>query len=177
MLKYIFILLGFLVMAFGYDEAVLAKEHSTAAQKEQKGIKCWTFGQSSGRNAALWKKGVTAQDVKNRSTPSGALKKPKNSSDRAKEEKSGFNGGLSVESQKRSWDITPDKTRVRPDEMRYREGRHVFRAFADVAPSDKLDINIGPELIVKDDQTTSNLSNSTQPDAALGMGMNFKLDF
>lgn len=176
MKKYIFIILVFLGMALGYEGAALAAESGQTAQKNRIDIKCWTFGQSTGRNAALWKKGVTAQDVKNRATSSHENKNKK-PAESAKEEKHGFKGGLSVESQKRTWDTTPDKTRVRPDEMRYREGRHVFRAFTDVAPSDDLDINIGPELILKDEQTTSQLSNSTQPDTVLGMGMNFKLDF
>ena len=52
-----------------------------------------------------------------------------------------------------------------------------MRAFADVAPSDNLDINIGPELILKDDNSRDQIANSSQPDTVLGLGMNFKLDF
>lgn len=177
MFKYVLLIVTVLAMAAGALNLAQAKEPAKVLQEERNGIKCWTFGQSAGRNAALWKKGITAQDVKKKATRLDGDSKTKNSSRRAQEEKSGFNGGLSVETQKRAWDITPDKTRVRPDEMRYREGRHVFRAFTDVAPSKELDINIGPELIVKDEQTASQLSNSTQPDTVLGMGMNFKLDF
>jgi hypothetical protein len=56
------------------------------------------------------------------------------------------------------------------------QGKRVIRAFADVDAGEDLSINVGPELILKDEQARQD-SSSTQPDSAVGMGMHFKLDF
>lgn len=142
----------------------------------------WTFGQSLDRNDVIWKKGINANAVKARATGykakvSKQAADTRKSIDNAIGRNKHFPGGVSVESQKSSWKAAPEEKFMRPDEEMPREGRHVVRAFADVAPSENLDINIGPELILKDESSREQIANSTQPDTVLGLGMNFKLDF
>ena len=50
------------------------------------------------------------------------------------------------------------------------------RAFADVDAGDNLNVRVGPELILKDEQRERAGANK-QPESALGMGMQFKLGF
>ena len=56
------------------------------------------------------------------------------------------------------------------------QSRHVVRAFADVDAGDNLNVRVGPELILKDEQRERAGANK-QPESALGMGMQFKLGF
>ena len=56
------------------------------------------------------------------------------------------------------------------------QSRHVVRAFADVDAGDDLNVRVGPELILKDEQRERAGANK-QPESALGMGMQFKLGF
>ena len=56
------------------------------------------------------------------------------------------------------------------------QSRHVVRAYADVDAGDDLSIKVGPELILKDEQRERANANK-QPESALGLGMQFKLDF
>ena len=56
------------------------------------------------------------------------------------------------------------------------QSRHVVRAYADVDAGDDLSIRVGPELILKDEQRERANANK-QPESALGLGMQFKLDF
>jgi hypothetical protein len=56
------------------------------------------------------------------------------------------------------------------------QSRHVVRAYADVDAGDDLNVSVGPELILKDEQRERTAANK-QPDSALGMGMQFKLGF
>ena len=85
--------------------------------------------------------------------------------------------GLSMENETTTWNVTPMREAMRPDEVQARESRHVVRAFADLEPTDDLSISVGPELILKDEQHGAESAGSSQPDSALGLGMQFKLDF
>lgn len=85
--------------------------------------------------------------------------------------------GLSMENETTTWNVTPMREAVRPDEVLARDSRHVVRAFADVEPTDDLSISVGPELILKDEQRGAESAGASQPDSALGLGMQFKLDF
>lgn len=160
-----------------------AREHGINKEKALTGD-AWTFGQSLGRNDAIWHKGINFNDVKARATRN-VPKVPKQAADTRKgidraienTREKNFPGGVSMETQKSSWKVNPTEKFMRPDEEKVRESRHVVRAFADVAPSDNLDINIGPELILKDENSRDQIANSSQPDTVLGLGMNFKLDF
>lgn len=85
--------------------------------------------------------------------------------------------GLSMENETTTWNVTPMREAMRPDEVQARDSRHVVRAFADMEPTDDLSISVGPELILKDEQHGAESAGSSQPDSALGLGMQFKLDF
>ena len=85
--------------------------------------------------------------------------------------------GLSMENETTTWNVTPMREAMRPDEVLARDSRHVVRAFADMEPAEDLSISVGPELILKDEQHGAESAGSSQPDSALGLGMQFKLDF
>lgn len=85
--------------------------------------------------------------------------------------------GMSMANETSTWCVTPGRDALRPDETRARDSRHVLRAFAGVEPNDDLSIHVGPELILKDEQHSAESAGASQPDSALGLGMQFKLDF
>ena len=85
--------------------------------------------------------------------------------------------GLSMKDSTTTWNVTPMREAMRPDEKLVRDRQHVVRAFADVEPVDDLSIRVGPELILKDEQHAAESAGASQPDSALGLGMQFKLDF
>ncbi|MDD4701328.1 MAG: hypothetical protein PHI96_03825 [Desulfovibrio sp.] len=82
---------------------------------------------------------------------------------------------LSVEDESSSW-REGGTSNMTPDENLSMESRHVVRAYADTVVSDDLNIGLGPELILRNEQR-ERPSNNKQPDSVLGMGMQFKLDF
>ena len=92
-----------------------------------------------------------------------------------KKKKSGL--GVSVENETATWRERLPTESARPDESLPLESRHVVRAFADVDAGEDLSISVGPELILKDEQNRDHSANNSQPDSALGLGMQFKLDF
>lgn len=53
----------------------------------------------------------------------------------------------------------------------------MVRAYADLETDGDVSISVGPELILRDEQTRERNSNTNQPDSVLGMGMQFKMDF
>lgn len=85
--------------------------------------------------------------------------------------------GLSMKDSTTTWNVTPMREAMRPDEVLVRDRQHVVRAFADVEPTEDLSIRVGPELILKDEKHGAESAGSSQPDSALGLGMQFKLDF
>lgn len=85
--------------------------------------------------------------------------------------------GLSMQDSTTTWNVTPMRESMRPDEVMARDKRHVLRAFAGVAPGDDMSISVGPELILKDEQHCAESAGTSQPDSALGLGMQFKMDF
>lgn len=85
--------------------------------------------------------------------------------------------GLRMENETTTWNVTPMRESVRPDEVLARDSRHVVRAFADMEPTEDLSISVGPELILKDEQHGAESAGAGQPDSALGLGMQFRLDF
>lgn len=143
----------------------------------------WAFGQSELRNEAIWKNGVDGNSMLKKSAPqkqSGATNTT-GGIDRAlkKAEENNIRGsvGMSMANEESTWKVAPDQKRAQPDESMYRDRRHVVRAFAGVNAGDDLNISVGPELILKDDQHGEESANESQPDSALGLGMRFKYDF
>ncbi|WP_165075119.1 MULTISPECIES: hypothetical protein [unclassified Desulfovibrio] len=213
---------------------------TAAHQPAQKGKalhgQSWAFGQSEDRKAAIWRRGVPAQSLKQRAlTGTGA--KAQSGKAAAKGSKSAAAGtsgaakgasqksaakksapghgamdtesgidralaaaqamadaeaaeaakgqhakpkgslGMSMKNSTTTWNVTPMREAMRPDEVLVRDRHHVLRAFADVEPTEDLSIRVGPELILKDEQHGAESAGSSQPDSALGLGMQFKLDF
>ncbi|MDE7241882.1 hypothetical protein [Desulfovibrio sp.] len=199
----------------------------SAASQQQAGKKAlhgqsWAFGQSEDRKAAIWRRGVPAQSLKQKAVTGASAAKAgrgkeakaasgKNAAGKrlpgkgavdtgdaieralsaaraasqAEEAKAaeerGFRPrgslGLSMKDSTTTWNVTPMREAMRPDEVLVRDRQHVVRAFADVEPTDDLSIRVGPELILKDEQHAAESAGSSQPDSALGLGMRFKLDF
>lgn len=86
--------------------------------------------------------------------------------------------GLSMSKEDTTWKEYPGHDRERPDECISLDSRHVLRAYAGVETGNDMSINVGPELILKNEHNRmANVANSDQPDSALGLGMHFKLDF
>lgn len=204
----------------------------------------WAFGQSEDRKAAIWRRGVPAQTLKQRAldgakaqsgkTAAGATAAapkggravsgktaagkgaPQKSVTRGsapgqgapghgamdteggidhalaaaqaiadaeaaeaakKDRKARGSLGLSMKNSTTTWNVTPMREAMRPDEVLVRDRHHVLRAFADVEPTEDLSIRVGPELILKDEQHGAESAGASQPDSALGLGMQFKLDF
>lgn len=139
----------------------------------------WAFGQSRGRNDALWQRGISGEAMQKRARPhrgnavdtSGGIQRALK--DAEKKPKAGM--GMSMEDQTGNWKVAPGA--MRAGELRPRDRQHVVRAFADVQASDDLDINIGPELILKDERMGNESASEKQPDSSLGVGMRFKYDF
>lgn len=145
----------------------------------------WAFGQSRDRNAAIWREGVPSEDLHGRAV-SGALdKKAVNTakgissalsgSAEAKKKKNPL--GISMESEISTWREPLPSDGARADEILPLESRHVVRAYADLETDEDVSITVGPELILRDDQTRERNSNTNQPESVLGMGMQFKVDF
>lgn len=145
----------------------------------------WAFGHSSDRNAAIWREGVPSEDLHGRAVSGSLEKKAVNT---AKSISSALSGsaqgkkkknplGISVESEVSTWREPLPTDGVRPDEVLPLESRHVVRAYADLETDGDVSISVGPELILRDEQTRERNSNTNQPDSVLGMGMQFKMDF
>lgn len=141
----------------------------------------WAFGQSDSRNDAIWKKGVNAGQVVKNARPdlktgaantSGGINRSLSEAEKANVKSS---LGLSMNDETSAWKVEPE--RIHPDENMYRDKRHVVRAFADVKTGSDLNISVGPELILKDEQHGDESASESQPDSALGLGMRFKYDF
>lgn len=156
-----------------------------ARNKQGLHARSWAFGQSSDRNAAIWREGVPSEDLHGRAV-SGALEKKAvntakgigsalSGSTQAKKKKNPL--GISMESEISTWREPLPADGARPDEVLPLESRHVVRAYADVEAGDDLSISVGPELILRDEQTRERNSNANQPESVLGMGMQFKMDF
>ncbi|MBD5417962.1 MAG: hypothetical protein HDR50_10005 [Desulfovibrio sp.] len=212
---------------------------ATAAQQpSQKGKalhgQSWAFGQSEDRKAAIWRRGVPAQSLKQKALTGAKAQSGKTAAKGSKSAPAGTSGaakaaaqksaakksaaghgamdtesgidralaaaqaiadaeaaeaakgqhakpkgslGMSMKNSTTTWNVTPMREAMRPDEVLVRDRHHVLRAFADVEPTEDLSIRVGPELILKDEQHGAESAGSSQPDSALGLGMQFKLDF
>ena len=132
----------------------------------------WRDGTSSSelRKRAVGEEAAKDNSVNTASGINSALKSATNKADRR-------NGlAVSVGQDESAW---RKKSQMEPesvDENIPMQSRHVVRAYADVDAGDDLNIRVGPELILKDEQRERTAANK-QPESALGMGMQFKLGF
>lgn len=225
-------LLLFTVPALLVQPDACAAAAATQPQAKQKALhgQSWAFGQSEDRKAAIWRRGVPGQSLKQQAVTGAnaaragggngkasgknaaasgqtakaapgkgapgngavdtgdaierALSAAQAASQAEEARAAGEQGfkpkgslGLSMKDSTTTWNVTPMREAMRPDEILVRDRQHVVRAFADVEPTDDLSIRVGPELILKDEQHAAESAGSSQPDSALGLGMQFKLDF
>ncbi|QCC86578.1 hypothetical protein DDIC_11965 [Desulfovibrio desulfuricans] len=167
--------------------AVKAKRNEAKGkEKSSKGIHApaWAFGSASQSREAL-REGVSTSDLQKRAVGDEAAKDNSinttsginsalKSANAKNERKNGL--ALSVGQEESGW---RKKSQLEPeaaDENVPMQSRHVVRAYADVDAGDDLNVSVGPELILKDEQRERAAANK-QPDSALGMGMQFKLGF
>ncbi|MTJ93184.1 MAG: hypothetical protein F8N36_10020 [Desulfovibrio sp.] len=132
----------------------------------------WREGKSTSdlQKSAVGEEAAKENSVNTASGINSALK----SADRKAEPKNGL--AVSVGQDESAW---RKKSQLEPegaDENIPMQSRHVVRAYADVDAGDNLNIRVGPELILKDEQRERTSANK-QPESALGMGMQFKLGF
>lgn len=144
----------------------------------------WAFGESGSREDAIWKKGMAPRDISRRAIPRELQEKGtavdtsagiNRALDEAKKGKVRGSVGMTMDHQSSTWKARPET--MRPDEFMPRDRRHILRAFADVQPTEDLDISVGPELILRDESKGEETAHENQPDSSLGVGMRFKLDF
>jgi len=167
--------------------AVKAKRKDAKGKgKSSKGIHApaWAFGSASQSREAL-REGVSTSDLQKRAVGDEAAKDNSintasgiNSALKSANSKNERRNGLalSVGQEESGW---RKKSQLEPeaaDENVPMQSRHVVRAYADVDAGDDLNVSVGPELILKDEQRERAAANK-QPDSALGMGMQFKLGF
>ena len=155
-------------------------------EKSAKGIHApaWAFGGGTQGREAL-RQGVSTSDLQKRAvgdeaekdktvnTASGINSALKDASTKG-ERKNGL--ALSVGQEESAWRKKSQFEPETADENVPMQSHHVLRAYADVDAGDDLNVRVGPELILKDEQRERAAANK-QPDSALGMGMQFKLGF
>lgn len=175
---------GLIVGTIGIIGAVAPAQAADASQTKGKGLhgQPWAFGTSQSREDALWQRSVNAHDLQDKATPDNPLHKagaladtpPQGQRKQARGKKD--NIGLSWDRQKGGWRSNGSPNT--PDEHFPIESEHRVRAFADVPAGDDLHVKMGPEVIVKDGKETPYTGkHNTDPKSAVGMGMQFKLDF
>ena len=144
----------------------------------------WAFGNSTHSREA-WRQGASTSDLQKRAVGEEASKDNSvntasginsalNSADAKTARKNGL--AVSVRQDDSEWRKKSQMEPETADENVPMQSRHVVRAYADVDAGDDLNIRVGPELILKDEQRERAGANK-QPESALGMGMQFKLGF
>lgn len=144
----------------------------------------WIFGESRDRHDRLWKNGVSGATLsKRRNTQARANGSADTTASidqalrQAERMRPKGNVGLSLEEESSTWAVAPELKGSRVDEEKSRDKRHILRAYAGVESGGDFQINIGPELIFKDDEHAAEAAMTDQPDSSFGLGMKFKLDF
>ena len=167
---------------------VSAKKRPAATGRDKTGAgihaPAWAFD-SGAHSREAWRDGTSSRELKKRAVGEEAAKDDSvnsasgiNSALKTATNKAERKNGLavSVGQDESAW---RKKSQMEPetvDENIPMQSRHVVRAYADVDAGDDLNIRVGPELILKDEQRERTATNK-QPESALGMGMQFKLGF
>ena len=170
------------------QKAPVASSRQLPVKKQKNSLHArdWTFSEGSSRDA--WQiQGMPTNNLQGRAvgspvpkdiTPGQVVNTSKgidSALSHAEKSKKKSALALSVDDESSPWreSVTTDKT---PDENLSMESRHVVRAYADTEVSEDMNIGLGPELILRNEQR-ERPSNNKQPDSVLGMGMQFKLGF
>lgn len=170
--------------------AALAAEASGAWPAPPAEGSPFAFGQSSGRGDPLWTRGEEGGSIGRSSVaPEAGAQRGEKAIEEAlaaarrqqQGESARLSGsyGLKVRKEDSTWHEDPVHERSpEADEGLNLESRHVLGAYAGMKAGEDLSISVGPELILKDDRKKmDNIVSSDGPDSALGLGMQFKLDF
>ena len=150
----------------------------------------FAFGQSSGRADPLWSRGEEGASI-GRSSVAGETEEARGEKAieealaAARREQQGDPArligsyGLKVRKEDSAWHEDPVHEKAPgADERLNLESRHVVGAYAGMKAGEDLSISVGPELILRDERKKmDNILSSDGPDSALGLGMQFKLDF
>lgn len=158
---------------------------SRQKEKRAKGLHApaWAFGGKE-KSRDAWRTGANTRDLQKRAVcdnssdetvldPTDCTNSTLDDAQEKNANKSGM--GLSVGQDDSSW-RKKGQYELEAGEDLPMQSRHVLRAYADVDAGDDLSIRVGPELILKDEQRERTPTNA-QPESALGLGMQFKLDF
>lgn len=133
----------------------------------------WAFG--GGRSTFSWSRtGLDGDELLNQATG----KKSTAKIDKARtEQKRGATDGISVsvDREVKDWHTAPGNE-LHPGEDVALDAQHRVRAFATMKSSD-LSLGLGPEVIVRDQQSNHSFNPSEQPDVEPGVGMRLMLDF
>lgn len=146
----------------------------------------WKFGtakQSRKAAAERWQRGLNSTSLRKRAVSHRKEPIPEvteedmlvNPMFPKGKKKSAFS--LGFEHKGSSWNNGPSADLHNPGEDYLMEGRNVIRGTTSVDAGNDLNIDLGPELILKDQKARESLSNSNQPDSSLGIGMQFKFGF
>lgn len=144
----------------------------------------WAFDNGTHSREA-WQGGASTSDLQKRAVGEEAAKDNSvntasgidsalNTANAKTERRNGL--AVSVGQDESAWRKKSQMEPETADENIPMQSRHVVRAFADVDAGDNLNVRVGPELILKDEQRERAGANK-QPESALGMGMQFKLGF
>lgn len=165
--------------------AKASRRETRQKEKSAKGLHApaWAFG-GGAQSRDAWREGTSSSELKKRAVGDDAPAEKSvnttasiNSALKGSMEKEEHKSGLavSVGQEDSAW-RKKGQHEIEADENVPMQSRHVVRAYADVDAGDDVSIRVGPELILKDEQRERNNANK-QPESALGLGMQFKLDF
>ena len=163
-----------------------AKNVSAKKQKNSLHAREWTFSEGSSRDA--WQvQGMPTNNLQGRAVgspvpkdiaPGQVVNTSKGIDSALSQAQKGKAKGtlaLSVDDESSPWRESVTSN-VSPDENLNMESRHVVRAYADTEVNEDVNVGLGPELILRNEQR-ERPSNNKQPDSVLGLGMQFKMDF
>ena len=127
------------------------------------------------------KKGLSADKIRENAVLGRAAAPAKNAGkEKCQQVHSPMPGEIhfAYEKQHSTWSPKPPASQQKsPDESLALQGEHHVGAYSTLDNSKDLDIQVGPELILKDEKHNSPLTRSDQPDSELGVGMRFSYDF
>ena len=170
------------------DDAPAKAKRTTGKSRQTTGSSihapAWAFD-SGTHSREPWQGGASTSDLQKRAVGEEAAKDNSvntasginsalNTANAKTERKNGL--AVSVGQDESAWRKKSQMEPETADENIPMQSRHVVRAFADVDAGDNLNVRVGPELILKDEQRERAGANK-QPESALGMGMQFKLGF
>lgn len=146
---------------------------SAASDKKRLHAQPWAFGRSPQSGDSLWLSGTCGEKLTGRKKTSPET--PASSTQETQpHRREGV--GIQLNNEAAHWrESLPHE--ITPDEQAPLGGtRHILRAYGEAA-SDDFSVKVGPEISIKNDDGIDHMARKSEPDASVGMGMRFKLDF